>query len=338
MTQPGLAVAERDAEHARRELRARGLVALGVPWIHEGGLVVIPLTSVPVPPIGFGEVLQREFALQEEPRPHSYRELLGLPPELAEKLPRSFDVVGDVVLVRLPPELVGHSAEVGRALLAFVPGARIVAADHGVHGVERRRLLEPLAGSGGFRTFHRENGLELEVDVERAYFSPRLGREHARVSAQVLPGERVLDLCCGIGPFALTIACGGKAASVVAVDLNPAAIELLRANVARLRPGSPLESVVADAGPFLVGAGEFDRAILNLPHNGLRFLPSLGKHLAERGRLHLYAISERTDSEGPGSSLLDALGAGWSVEESHVVHPYSPGADLVGLTICRGGS
>ncbi|MCI4363429.1 MAG: class I SAM-dependent methyltransferase family protein [Thermoplasmata archaeon] len=337
MTRLGLRVAEGDAESARRELRARGLLELGVPWIREPGFVVIPLTTAPTPAPGVGKLVEREFAPAEKAAAHSYRELLELSPELAEKLPRSFDVVGDVVLVRLPPELAEHASAVGRALLAFVPGARVVAADHGVHGVERRRMLEPLAGEGGFRTLHRENGLEFEVDVEAAYFSPRLGREHARVSEQVRPGERVLDLCCGIGPFALTIACRGRAASVAAVDVNPAAIELLRANAARLRPTVPVESVVGDAEQFLRQAGTYDRAILNLPHDGLRFLPSLGPHLSPRGRLHLYAISERSDPEGPGAPLVAALGPGWSVEESHVVHPYSPGADVVGLTICQGG-
>jgi tRNA (guanine37-N1)-methyltransferase len=336
MNQPGLAVSEQDAERARKELRARGLLTLGVPWLREAGRIVIPLDAAPAPPLEYGELVEREFAPREAPPAQSYRDLLELPAELAELLPRSFDVVGDVVLVRLPPELGAHSEAIGRALLAFVPGARIVAADHGVHGVERRRLLTPLAGAGGLRTVHRENGIGIEVDVEAAYFSPRLGREHALVADAVRPGERVLDLCCGVGPFALTIACRGAAASVTAVDINPAAIELLQANVARLKPAIPLHASVEDAARFLERNSEFDRAILNLPHDGLRFLPELGRHLSPAGRLHLYGISERTAPKELVASFLAALGPGWSVEESHVVHPYSPGADLVGLTICRG--
>jgi tRNA (guanine37-N1)-methyltransferase len=337
MTGPGWSVPARDAERARRALASRGLLRPGVGWLHEGDRVIIPLRAAPTPPLDLGELVEREFPSPAVEAVHSYRELLAdLPEEKRAQLPRSFDVVGDVVLLRLPPELEAESARIGEALLRFVPGARIVGADEGVHGPDRRRSLRRLAGSGDWSTVHRENGLRLDVDLEAAYFSPRLAREHRLVADAVRPGDRVLDLCCGIGPFSLLIAEGGRARSVTAVDRNPAAIELLRRNLARLRSPCPLTPVVSEASEFLDRPGQFDRAVLNHPTGGAPLLPALGARVAPGGILHYYELIERTDTEARAKAVAVALGDGWSPRELRPVHPYSARLDLVGLTLSRG--
>ena len=201
--------------------------------LHEGDAVVFALEDDASPAPDDGTLVEREFPSLEGP-PSSYRTALQhLPRNAVDRLPRAFDVIGKVVLIRLPAELDPWKAEIGAALLDFVPGARYVGWDRGVHGSERRRSVERIAGAGDLRTHVRENGIELEVDLGRAYFSPRLAREHALVAAEVGAGERVLDLCCGVGPFALTIARDGRAREVVAVYVNPDAIDLLRTNADR---------------------------------------------------------------------------------------------------------
>jgi tRNA (guanine37-N1)-methyltransferase len=332
----GWSVPSGDAERTRLELAARGLLRPGVEWLREGDDVVIPLRGAPAPLLEWGQLVEREFSEPAVEPVHSYRDLLGdLPDSRRALVPRSFDVVGDIVLLRLPPELEADAALIGEALLRFVPGARLVGADEGVHGPERRRSLRKLAGSGGWATVHRENGLTLDVDLQAAYFSPRLAREHQLVADEVRSGEAVLDLCCGIGPFSLLITEGGRARSVTAVDQNPAAIELLRRNAARLRASNPLTPIVAEASEFLREPRKFDRAVLNHPTGGAPLLPALGARVAPGGVLHYYELIDRTELEDRTRAIASALGADWSLGEVRAVHPYSARLDLVGLTLSR---
>jgi tRNA (guanine37-N1)-methyltransferase len=175
------------------------------------------------------------------------------------------------------------------------------------------------------------------VDLERAYFSPRLAREHARVADSVETGDRVYDLCCGVGPFALTIARDGRASAVVAVDSNPDAVALLRASAARGRFATPISALDLPVETFVPTVGPADRVILNLPHEGIKYLPSVARTVARRGRLYYYEVTPRTELERRGNAVVHALDRPeeWTVEEQHVVHPYSPSSDLVAFVLAR---
>jgi len=338
MRSSGLRVARSEGERIRSRLRELHALRSDLRITEEGDWIFLPLElGISIPP-DFGDVLEREFEPAPAKGPQDYRELLGdWPSKERQELPRSFDVIGDVVLIRIPPTLSHRSAAIGAALLRFVPGARVVGADHGVHGVERRRSVERLAGTGPWRTRHRENALEFDVDLERAYFSPRLAGEHARVAEGVRPGELVYDLCCGVGPFAVTIARAQSAAGIVAVDLNPDAIELLRSTLARYSFGSSVRPVEAPVERFLEGAEPVDVVVLNLPHEGIKYLPSVGTVVRPRGRVFYFEVTERAGSPEHDAELLQRLGGGasWRLRDRHVAHPYSPTADLVAFTFER---
>lgn len=77
-------------------------------------------------------------------------------------------------------------------------------------------------------TSHAEYGIKCVIDLNHTFFSPRMGPERLRICQQVARGEHVLVLFAGVGMEALQIAGRTEATSVVAVELNPVAIQCLR--------------------------------------------------------------------------------------------------------------
>jgi tRNA (guanine37-N1)-methyltransferase len=332
-----LIVPRAEGERVRRALRDAGLLRADLRIIADGERVLLPIAPVGDLSPDWGTETEGEFDSVRRAAATDYRDLIEGTPEEKSVLPRSFDVIGDIVLVRIPPELERRAAEIGTALLEFVPGARLVGVDRGVHGSDRLRRVERIAGEGSWRTRHRENGVALEIDVERAYFSPRLAREHARVAGEVRRGDRIYDLCCGAGPFTATIARDGRARSVTAVDSNPAAIELLRATLGRRTDPPAVDARVEDVGEFAAAAPPVERVILNLPHEGIKYLPSVARTVARAGRLYYYEVTPRTELERRGETIVRSFEnpAEWTPEPPRVVHPYSPTSDLVAIEFGR---
>nr|WP_146843341.1 peptide chain release factor N(5)-glutamine methyltransferase [Cellulomonas composti] len=137
--------------------------------------------------------------------------------------------------------------------------------------VERRRAREPLqhiVGHTGFRY--------LTLRVEPGVFVPRPETEvvaQAAVdeAARLVAAGRepvVVDLCCGTGAIALSVATEVAAARVVAVDLSAAAVALTRTNAAAV--GAPalhvLQGDVADPGLLADLVGHVDVLVSNPPY------------------------------------------------------------------------
>lgn len=133
--------------------------------------------------------------------------------------------------------------------------------------VERRRQREPLqhlVGSTGFRY--------LTLGVEPGVFVPRPETE---VVAQVaiddaarLAAPLVVDLCCGAGGIAISVATEVPGATVVAVDLSPEAVALTRKNAVR-NGATNLTVVHGDvADPTLLRSldGTVDVLVANPPY------------------------------------------------------------------------
>lgn len=86
------------------------------------------------------------------------------------------------------------------------------------------------------------------------------------------PGERVLDLCSAPGGKAFTLAQYMEdRGELIAQDLHPHRVELIRQGACRLGLGS-LRPRVGDAARFDPALGQFDRVLCDLPCSGLGVL------------------------------------------------------------------
>ncbi len=313
---PGVRVPLPEAEATRRALLDAGRMRLDLKPLREPGALVFPVEAVGADTDDF------DFEPRAR-RVRHYTELLDWPPEMLAQAPRAFDQMGDLVVLKVPEPLWDHRHVLGQAILDFLPGARAVFHDHGVQGEFRTRKLEPLAGDEDPETTVTENGVRLRVDVTRAYFSPRLGDERARVTESARPGERVIDLFGGVAPLGVQLA--RKGVEVVSIDLNPAAVVLARLNAALNRV--PLEALHGDARAVAAGLAPADRVVMNLPHGAKHFLDVAAAATKPGGTVHYHEILPDAELERRTRELVDAfadLGRRATVTNVRHVRAYSP--------------
>ena len=204
------------------------------------------------------ELLQRELGAilgedEFEPRKKSPRTLEDalsgkISLEALKDLPKSFDIVGDISILELAPQLGLYEKTIAQAILEVHSNVKAVFAKAGpVSGAERVRPLRHVAGEERTETVHREFGCVFRVDLSKVFFSPRLSTEHQRVARQVAEGERVVDMFAGVGPFSILIAKTVKNVNVDAIDSNPEAARLIQENARTNKVESKVHVHLGDA-------------------------------------------------------------------------------------------
>lgn len=334
MKSPALVVPKEQGEEARKDLIRMGLLRRDLRIETGDDTLLLPVREE----VSMGFPIAIHDFREAPRRPRGYRDLVKVPEEFQDLLPRSYDIIGDVIILKIAEELAGFDTAIGTALLGAHKGVRTVAVDEGIVGQQRRRSMRVIAGRGSTRTVHREYGLAIAVDPAEVYFSPRMAGERRRVALQVPRGEVVVDAFCGVGPFALHVALRG-AKVVYAVDTNPRAVEFLRENIRmnRVEDVVPLQRDVNEALPEL---GPADRIILDFPQKPLPYFPLAASALKDGGILHYYEILEKALLDGRVADLERVLPHDLSLEvlEIREVRGYSPsqGHYAFDLRILRG--
>ncbi len=225
-----------------------------------------------------------------------------LPPHLIASLPRALDVVGDIAIIEIPPELRAQEDLVGEAILKTHKNVRTVLAKaSAISGTYRLREFNLIAGEQKTETIHKEHGCRFYVDVEKVYFSPRLSHEHRRVAALVRNGENMVDLFAGVGPFSILAAKNNPETKVYAVDINPEAFELLKRNIRLNRVENRVLPILGDARQTAEGtfAGVADHVVMNLPEKAIEFVDAACTALKPAGgTVHFYGFLRHPDTIG----------------------------------------
>lgn len=170
-------------------------------------------------------------------------------------------------------------------------GAILGADSHPLAGQPR------LAESVGDIRFEVAIDTFLQVNLDAAERLYRRLAEHL----EPLAGRTAVDLYCGIGPIALTLAQRG--AAVIGIERNPAAIAEARAAAARNQIAARFEdAAVAGPLPRRVGDRPLDIAVVNPPRQGLA--PEVRADLAAAGPPVLVYVSCGPDSLGRDLAAL----------------------------------
>src|SRR3989344_7635585 len=183
------------------------------------------------------------------------------------KMPGSYNVIGDILIFNaFPAELNKYQKIIGNNILKLYKNIKVVAIKtRKVSGRLRLQKLKIIAGSNRKETIHKENGINIKLDVEKCYFSPRQSTERLRVAKLVKPGEKVLVAFSGLAPFPLVIAKNSKASEIHAIELSKIANRYAEENI-KINKINNIILHQGDVKNVLPKLGKkFDRILLPLP-------------------------------------------------------------------------
>jgi len=310
-------VPKKDAEEVRSRLMLNGLLDKGHKIRSDKDDVLIPISGD-----GFDHYGTEESELEcLEQKETDYRNLVQTSEELKEKLPTSFDVIGDVAVIKIPEVLTEYKKEIGNAVMQTV-NVRTVMMDSGVKGDLRIRELEQIAGSGTSETIHKEFGVRLAADPSKVYFNPRLATERMRIASMVKDGEVIVDMFAGVAPFPVVICKHARPSAVYAVDMNPEAKAFMEKNIKI----NKIDNIIPLSGDIRIVKEQLpkaDRVIMNLPQSAFEFLPEALELSKTGGVIHLHRIQSDPDTQDI-IEMAKESGREISVDSVTELKSYSP--------------
>lgn len=275
----------------------------------------------------------QEHELVEQARPfiRSLGDLLRgvLSEEETKLLPRGWNIIGNIIVLKIPSELEDKKSEIGRALLDLYPRCKSVYLDKGIQGELRAPSRELIASRGDnpSLTIHKENGCFFRLDVSRIMFSQGNLEERRRMS-MLGNGEVVVDMFAGIGYFSIPMAVHSRPRKIIAIELNPLAFKYLKENIRLNHVDNVVHPVLGDCA-LLTPVGCADRVIMGYVLKTHHYLEQGIKALKKGGILHYHETTpEPLVYDRPIQRIREAalkLGRGVEVTEKRKIKKYSPG-------------
>lgn len=254
--------------------------------------------------------------------------------EALGKVVSSFDLVGDIAIIKAPADPVDAEA-IAKQLMAVHKCVKTVLAQSSpVRGDHRVRELTLLAGENKTVSRYKEAGCVFSVDVEKCYFSPRLKHERLRIASLVQPNETVVNMFAGVGCFSIIIAKKMPQAKVYSIDINPTAYQFMQENIRINRVFGKVHPILGDSQEIVQSQlqGIADRVLMLLPEKALEYLPAALSALKKSGGwIHYYDFQHAYQNEDPVEGTkrkvaekLDSLGVKYSFTCGRVIRSTGP--------------
>ena len=215
----------------------------------------------------------------------------------------SYDIVGDIAILRLTDKSRKHGQIIAKAIMSVHKNVKTVLAQTSpVHGDFRLRKMEYIAGENKTTTVHKESGCLFSVNVGECYFSPRLFYERMRIAKQVEKGEVIVNMFAGVGCFSIIIAKHSNAEKVYSIDINPIAVQNMQENVRLNRVYGKVVPILGDAKDVIEErlCHVADRVLMPLPEKAFEYLSYALLALKKSGGwIHYYDFEHAKKNENP---------------------------------------
>ncbi len=317
-------VPKRDAESVRRFAEKIGAKDKNRLIVKRGDFVEIPILD------GFEKYFSGyEIVEQQNPvfaQKKNLKKVLAdkIPKELRDFIPRSYKIIGDIILIKIPKELEDYKRLIGKELLKIHKRCKAVWRDFGKEGMLRRPRVELLAGSGS-ETIHRENGCLFKLDITKVMFSVGNQAERMRIAKIVGDGEIVIDMFAGIGYFTIPIAVHSNPRKIYSIEINPDSYHYLLENI-KLNGVNNVIPILGDS-MYVTPEGVADRVVMGHIFCS-DFLEVAIKALKNDGVIHYHESTPEAVINRPIERVERAckrLGRSCKILNFRRVKNYSPG-------------
>ena len=315
-----------------------------------------------------GHIIVREGIHGTRPRPFRVQPMTRIRDGLRgflkesdlELLPGRWEMIGDVLVLKLDEILLGQRDRIARTYMEVL-GARYALLDRrGIAGELREPQFEVLVppSDGRWDTVHVEGGIRYHLDPKRIMFSSGNVCERTTLAKRIMTGsplsrigkrsgpdggpspgsgELIVDMFAGIGYFSIPLAVGMRPKRIIACEKNPLAFAYLVRNIAVNGVDNIIIPVLGDNREVLP-SGLADRVVMGYVGGTLSYMGTALSLLSrDGGMVHLHdTIGVEVGSEGLFEMAKEAAhSSGWNLElmGARRVKSYAPRVDHVALDI-----
>lgn len=313
----GLKVRKKRAQRLKKYLSKSEIIDFSLKPKSHKDYIIFPITRFPsikerMHILAKGKslsILKNKFTLQKK-KPRSLREALKkkLTKKESDSLITSFNVLGNTAIIEIPDVLKKKEKIIAKTLLEINKNIESVCKISSAHsGKYRTQKVTLLAGKKLSNVFYKESGSVFEIELGKVFFSPRLGTERIRISKLIKKNEIIGALFAGVGPYPIIFAKKSKMKKAYAVELNPAAVVLMKSNAKLNKAESKIEIFKGDVKKVVPKylKGKCDRVVMPLPKGAEHFLKDAFLALKPKGGvIHFYQFVDKNNPYAESLSII----------------------------------
>ena len=288
-------VKREDAEKLRRALFEHGLIDKNYKILSEGKWVELPLIDESNEKMNEMKKMIRLYDAKIISHKPVRKKVIQSPIEnilekidldegLKKMLPRKWELIGDVLIMKLPNELEDYEKDIAIAYANELGAKSVVKEVSGISGEFRRPNVKLILGSET-ETIHKENGVRFKLDVKEIMFSSGNIDERLRMACIANEDETIVDMFAGIGYFSLPIAVHSYPRKIYAYEINPIAYGYLHENIV-LNKVKNILPILSDNENAQENAA--DRVIMGYVHKTHKYLAKAMRVIKEKGGIIHY--------------------------------------------------
>jgi len=210
-----------------------------------------------------------------------------IPDGLLVFLPRKWEKLGDVLILKFPKELEPYKSRIAEVYADILKCRSVLEDAGGIGGEFRIPRLRFVYGDRNTETVHVENGIRFKLDPMRIMFSSGNKDERIRMARISSEDEIVVDMFAGIGYFSIPMAVYSKPRKIYAIEKNPIAFGYLEDNIALNHVVDIVEPILGD-NREKTPKGIADRVVMGYLKDTHLFLPYAIDSLKEEGGIIHY--------------------------------------------------